>query len=210
MTSLDIDLFVDITCPWCFVGTRRLEQALASLGEPVDATIRHRPFLLVPSAPPEGLDLLAMLHERYGDFEPSRFFAPAEAAARESGIALDLSKQPRTYPTTAAHTLLRHADAHNSGGAVADALYSAYFLEAQNIGRPEVLVEIGAAHGVPREEAARVVEDEAELGLTRREAAQATAMGIHGVPYFVFGGRLALSGAQPLETMRKAIRQAVA
>lgn len=210
MTPLTIDAFIDIACPWCFIGTRRLDQALVSVEDVVRATVKHRPFLLVPSVPPEGIEVLTMLRERYGAFEPARFFAPAEAAARESGIPLDLMKQPRTYPTTAALALLRHADARGTGRALAAAFYSAYFLEALNIGDAKVLVQIAAAHGIPPEEAGHVVADDGELSITRREADEAIAMGIRGVPYFVFGGRLALSGAQPLDVYKKALSQAVA
>ena len=208
--TLAIDVFMDFICPWCFVGTRRLEQAIASLAEAVRPQVNHRPFLLVPSTPAEGIDVMTMLQERYGAFDPKRFFAPAEAAARDSGIPLTLRKQSRIYPTVAAHALMRRADRRGTGSALAAALYSAYFLEAQNIASPEVLVPMAVAHGIPEDEARGVLTDEDELATTTREADEALAMGIRGVPYFIFGGRLTLSGAQPLALFEKALSQSVA
>jgi predicted DsbA family dithiol-disulfide isomerase len=210
VTALAIDVFSDIVCPWCFIGTRRLDQAVGSLQEPADVTIRHRPFMLIPSTPAEGVDVLARLRERYGPIEPGRLFAPAEAAARESGIPLNLMKQPRAYSTVAAQTLLRHADERGVGPAVAAALYEAHFLEAKNVSLAEVLVEIAARHGFDRADAACLVRDEVELAITRREMAEATASGIRGVPHFVIGGRITLSGAQPLEVFRDALHDAIA
>jgi predicted DsbA family dithiol-disulfide isomerase len=203
-SALTIDLFLDIVCPWCFVGTRRLDLALASVGEP-DTEIVHRPFMLDPSAPPEGVDVRQMLRERYGAVDPGRLFGPVEAAARESGIPLDLTKQPRVYPTAAALTLLRLADQHGIGRLVAASLYSAYFLDGDDVSQLDVLVRIGTSHDISSDEVARVVRDEFELASTRRMADEATARGIRGVPYFIVGRRIAISGAQPVEVFRRAI-----
>jgi predicted DsbA family dithiol-disulfide isomerase len=209
--TLAIDVFADFVCPWCFIGTRRLEQAIAALDDAIrpKISITHRPFFLIPSTPVDGVEVLTMLRERYGAFDPKRFFAPAEAAARDSGIPLVLRKQPRIYPTLSAHVLMRLADRRGTGRALAAALYSAYFLEAQNIGSQEVLVSLAAAHGIAEDEALQVLRDDDEIANTRRDAEQALTMGIHGVPYFVFGGRLAFSGAQPLDLFKRALSQAV-
>ena len=102
-----VELYADIVCPWCFIGSARLDRVLAAwVGE---AEVIHRAFLLRPDAPAEGIDVPEMLRQRTGR-DPKQLFASAEAAARESGLALDLSKQPRMFPTARAHTLLRHAE----------------------------------------------------------------------------------------------------
>jgi len=210
MASLNIDLFTDVCCPWCFVGARRLEQALAEIGTSADVTIVHRPFLLFPATPPEGIDIAAMLRERYGAADARQMFAPAEAAARETGFALDLTKQPRAYSTVAAHTLIRHADARGIGRALADALYVAHFIDAKNVSQPDVLAGVSEAHGFTPAEARRIVEDEGELTITRQDAGRAGALGIRGVPHAVFNGRIALSGAQPLAAFRQAVSASLA
>ena len=198
-------IFADFICPWCFIGAERLDQAIASLDDAVRPEIVHRPFLLVPSMPPEGIDVGTRLRQRYGAFDPVRFFGPPEAAARESGIALTLSKQPRMYPTLAAHSLLRLADAQGVGAALAAKLYAAYFLDAQNISLPDILVPLARTCGIAEEDALRVTTGEAELAATRREADEAAALGIRGVPFFQFGLRSRLTGLQSVERLKREI-----
>jgi predicted DsbA family dithiol-disulfide isomerase len=208
LAPLIIDLFVDIVCPWCFVGNERLERVLASGDAGSRPTVvRHHAFFLDPSTPPEGKNVPEMLRRKYGA-DPKQLWARVEAEARKAGIDLDLSKQPNSYPTALAHTLVRHAGGRGTGRALVRDLYRSYFLEARNISDPAVLADVGVRHGFTREEAARIVADEAELDLTRGEAEDATASGIGGVPFFIFDGRLALSGAQPEEVLRTALARA--
>jgi len=208
MTTLSIDVISDIICPWCFIGTRRLEQALAPLAPKVSAKITYRPFLLDPSTPTEGTDLRARLRNKYG-VDPSTMFARVESAARASGIPLDFTKVTRTVSTIAAHTLLRHAIAKETQPALADALFSAYFLEGLDVGEIATLARIASAHGFSVDEATALLRDDAELARTREEAAGAAESGIQGVPFFVLDGRLAISGAQPVETFRAAVDEVV-
>ncbi|HYQ17899.1 MAG TPA: DsbA family protein, partial [Polyangiaceae bacterium] len=136
-------------------------------------------------------------------------WAKVEAAAADSGLALDLSLQPKMYPTGAAHTLLRHAHAKGSQLGLVSALFRAYFQQAQNIADENVLATLAADHGFTREEALELVSTPAELELTREEALGAAQGGIRGVPFFIFGGSLAVSGAQSVSVLSGAIRQAL-
>lgn len=207
-TSLAIDLFSDVVCPWCFIGATRLEQALAGMGAELQAEVCYHPFFLDPTVPQGGVSIPDMLRRKYG-VEPQQLWARAEAAARESGLELDLSLQPRIYPTSAAHTLLRHARARGTQAALAKAFFHAYFREAQNIGDETVLAGIAEQHGFSRSEALELASAPLELELTRQEATAAAQGGIRGVPFFIFGGRLAVSGAQPVNVLQGAIRQAL-
>ncbi len=209
MKQLDIDIVSDVICPWCFIGSRRLEQALAPPPEGVEVGVTYRPFLLDPSTPKEGADLRERLRAKYGA-DPEKMFASVEAAARSSGIPLDFSKVRRTPSTIAAHTLLRHAIDKGTQAALARALFEGYFLEGRDIGDADVLAAIAGAHGFEADEAIRIVRDEGELATTREEAGEAAANGVRGVPFFVLGGRLAVSGAQSVEVLRDAIGRAVA
>jgi predicted DsbA family dithiol-disulfide isomerase len=199
-----VDLFADIVCPWCLIGSRRLEQVL--LGAP-DVQLVYRPFFLMPDTPAEGVNVPAMLRAKYGR-DPRSMFDAVEAQARDSGIALDLTKQPMSYPTVKAHTLLRHALARGTQRRLATDLYNAYFLEAQNVADDGVLASIAAKRGFTADEARHLVRDPAELELTRAEADQAASRGIRGVPFFVFNSRLAVSGAQPVEVLKEALEEA--
>jgi predicted DsbA family dithiol-disulfide isomerase len=206
---LQIDLFADLVCPWCFVGSERLERVIAELAElkrPVVVT--HHPFLLDPNTPPEGDDVPARLRRKYG-VPPERLWARLEAEARKSDLELDLSKQRWSYPTARAHTLIRHAAAKGTQRALVRALYSAYFQDALNIHDTGVLAEVAAPHGFDADEVARLTTDENGLAEIREEARAAAAAGIDGVPFFVFGERLSVAGAQPESVLRAAIEQAI-
>jgi len=207
MRTLTIDVVSDVMCPWCFIGAKRLRDALAALPD-VQATVRHVPFLLDPTTPAGGVDLRARLQAKYGA-DPERMFDRVEAAARESGLALDFSRVRRTYPTAAAHTLLRHAAAKGTQRALLDALYDAYFLRGADVGDPAALADLAADHGFTREEALRLATDPGELEATRQEAAGVSAQGVTGVPFFIFDEKVAASGAQPVEVLRGAIEEAL-
>ena len=205
---LSIDLYADVVCPWCFVGSERLERVLA---EPslAGATVTYHPFMLDPATPPEGIDIPSMLQRKYG-VDPRQLWARLEEQARDAGITLDLSRQRRSYPTERAHTLIRHAHAKGTQRALVRALFRANFLDARDISDPAVLAEVASAHGFTAEETTRIVTDEAQLRLTRRAAEVAVANGIDGVPFFVFNQKLAVGGAQPESVLREAIAQAQA
>lgn len=207
MRTLTIDVVSDVMCPWCYIGARRLADALEGMPD-VQATVRHVPFLLDPSTPEGGTDLRERLQAKYR-MDPERMFGQVERAARESGIDLDFARVRRSFPTAAAHTLLRHAEAKGTQRALLQALYETYFLKGGDVGSPEALADIAAAHGFSRDEALRLATDPAELSRTRAEAAAVSAQGITGVPFFIFDDRLAASGAQPVEVLRRAITQAL-
>jgi predicted DsbA family dithiol-disulfide isomerase len=204
---LRIDLFADVVCPWCFVGHHRLERVLASSGR--IARITHHPFMLDPHTPPEGDDIPARLRRKYG-VAPEPLWTRLEAEARKSGLELDLSKQRLSYPTARAHTLIRHAEGKGTQGALVRDLYRANFIDARNIHDPDVLADVAAPHGFTTDEVLRLVTDDKELATTREVAQAAAATGIDGVPFFVFGERLAVAGAQPEAVLAGTIEQAVA
>lgn len=205
--TLSIDVVSDVVCPWCLIGTRRLEQALAALPD-VKATVVFRPFLLDPTASSGGGDLRDRLRKKYG-VDPEVMFLRVEAAAKDSGIPLDFAKVRRWASTLGAHTLLRHAIAKGTQPAFARALFDAYFLEGRDIGDVPTLASVAEAHGFTADEATALATDPAELDLTRAEAAAASRRGISGVPFVVLDGRLAVSGAQPVATFKAAIERAL-
>lgn len=207
-TTIAIDLFSDVVCPWCFIGATRLEQALAGMASELTAQLRYRPFFLEPNLPRSGISVADKLRKAYG-VEPKQLWSRAEAMARESGLALDLSRQPLMYPSDAAHTLLRHAHAKGTQPALAMALFHAYFQQAKNIADETVLADIAQEHGFNHAEARELASAQAELELTREEARAAAQGGIRGVPFFVFDGRLALSGAQSVSVLQATLRQAL-
>lgn len=199
----EIDVFSDFVCPWCLIGTHRLERVLDDLGMVATTRIKYRPFMLDPNTPPEGKNIPEELRRKYGR-DPAPMFARVEAEARASGIRLDLAKQPLMLPTAAAHALMQHTPVERQH-ALAKDLFAAYFLEGRDISSPSVLAEVAVAHGHPVDAVERWVTDADELAAARREAEQAARMGIQGAPFFVLDGKLAISGAQPEDVFRRAL-----
>lgn len=204
---LRIDLWTDTVCPWCLIGSARLDKAVADLGAGFDVEIVNHPFYLDPNTPPEGYDVAEMLRSKYGR-DPKEIWARAEAEAKVSGIALDLSKQPRTFRTQKVHTLVRLAQPKGTQHALANAIAWAYFIEHRPVNEDEVLAEIAGQHGYARDEALQVMRDPDAVGETHDLAVAAAQQGIQGVPFFVFDNRFAVSGSQPQEVFERALRVA--
>ena len=201
--SIKVDLFTDTVCPWCLVGAARLDQAIAALPADVEVSVENHPFYLDPNAPDEGVVVADMLRQKYGR-EPAEMWERVENEARKSGIDLDLSQQPRAYPTRKGHTLVRLAKVKGTQHALANAIAWAYFMDHKQINDDDVLADIAVQHGYAREEALQVMADSEALGETHDLAMAAAQQGIQGVPFFVFDGKFALSGCQPQEMFGRA------
>lgn len=206
--SIKIDVVADIVCPWCLVGIRRLDNALARLGPEVDVEIERHPFLLDPDVPVEGDELVSYLTEKFGR-PPHATWQRLESEALASGLHLEMTRQTRRYPTVDAHTLIRHAREKGTQHAFANDLAAAYFIEARNTADPEVLVEVAGRHGFGAKETRELLADEEAAALTRAQASAVAAQGIGGVPFFIFDNRLALSGCQPEEIFDRALAAAL-
>lgn len=205
--SIRIDLFTDIVCPWCLIGTARLDQALAGLDEDVRVEIFHHPFILDPTTPEGGQNTRERHKDKYsGDVEAME--ARVEAAARDAGVSLDMKVQPMSYPTVKPHTLIRAAAPEHQYG-LAKAFAAAYFLEGKNITDEAILADVAVEHGFDRAEAVALVNDQEELETTKALAVSASQQGINGVPFFIFNNQFAISGGQPPEVFARAFRVAL-
>lgn len=201
-------MFTDVVCPWCIVGSARLDAAIAALPDDVDVVVENHPFYLDPNTPAKGVVVADMLREKYGR-NPEEMWAHVEGEARKAGVELDLSKQPRMFPTKKAHTITRLAKPLGNQHELANAIANAYFLEHRQINDDNVLADIAAEFGFDRGDAIDAMNDENELAITGKLATDAAAQGIRGVPFFVFGEKYALSGAQPPEVFERALAQAI-
>lgn len=210
-SGLVVNLVVDFVCPWCFIGSTRLDQALEAIAKETtlpEVRVVHQPFLLDPSTPTEGRDLRAHLASKYGG-DPKSMFARVEGVAKETGIDLDFSKIERMSSTIKAHTLTQHALEKGTQRAFVKDVYEGYFLRGEDIGSDAVLLAIAARHGFAEDEARTLLADEKENAETRAEARAAADQGISGVPFFVFDGRFAVSGAQGVPVLLEALRRSV-
>ncbi len=196
---LRIDLFSDVVCPWCFIGKRRLERAMAARPDtPVE--IRWRAFQLNPDMPPGGMPRRHYLAAKFGGPERARRVYEAIGRAGASvGLDFAFDRIERAPNTADAHRLVRWAGEEGAADALVERLFRAYFLEGSDIGARDALLAAAAACGLDAEEAGRRL----ETGEGAREVAEENRLaqrnGITGVPFFVFNRRYAVSGAQEPE-----------
>lgn len=209
MQKLRIDVWSDIVCPWCAIGKRRLEAALALFPHRDSVEVVWRAFELDPKAPRvrEG-DHATRIAAKYGltkDDAEARIRHISELAAKE-GLDFQLERS-RSGNTFDAHRLLVLAAARGVQDAVKERLFRAYLTEGEAIGEPEVLVRLAAEAGLDAEEARSVLATDRYASEVREEEAAAGTIGIRGVPFFLFDGALAVSGAQPSEVILRALEQ---
>ena len=204
---MQIDLSLDTVCPWCRIGKRNLERAIAAWeGEPVD--VRYRPFLLDPELPDEGEPFLPYFRERKGIDDPWPMFDRVAATGAAAGLDFHFDRVERYPNTLRSHALLALAPADRQS-ALLDRIQRAYFEEGRDIGDAATLVDLAAEVGLDRAETFAALERDDVLNDARAAAETARRFGIQGVPFFVIDGRLAVSGAQPPERLLSAMRQAM-
>ena len=210
---LTIDIVSDVVCPWCYIGKRKLEAALA-LPEAAalpKVEVRWHPFQLNPELAKEGVSRKQYLEDKFGGPErAAEIYQRVRAAGKAAGLDLNIdgiSLQPNTL---AAHALIAFAQQQGAGSEVKERLLKAYFVENRFIGEVDVLAEIAAEAGLDRAAARAWISDPARLQAVADADAQARGMGISGVPFFIFNQKLAVSGAQDPATLLDAMQQALA
>ncbi len=212
MSALHLTVVSDAICPWCWIGKRRLDQALAILAEHEPGLafeVSFFPFMLNPDMPKEGVDRASYRAAKFGSLERSRELdARVAAAGAECGLEFRHDLMLRTPNTTNAHRLARFAAEQDRQRPVIEAMFRAYFNEGRDIGDVTVLAELGAAQGMDHDATlARLGSDEAAEEV-RAQAASASRAGITGVPSFVLNRHFLFSGAQPAETIADALLSA--
>jgi len=199
-----IEVYSDVVCPWCYIGKRRLEAALSAAGID-DADVHWRAFQLNPDLPPEGVDRRQYLETKFGGPEgAARIHDRVREAGRNVGIDFrfeDIARSPNTFD---AHRLLRLAVLQSKQGELKENLLEAYFLKGRDLGDPRVLAEIAGETGITGDVRAWLDSD-AEAEGVRQDIADAARLQITGVPFFIFGGRYAIAGAQPTEIFAQAL-----
>jgi predicted DsbA family dithiol-disulfide isomerase len=196
-----IEIVSDVICPWCYIGKRRLEKALALHGGEIE--LRWLPFQLNPDMPREGMARADYRQRKFGSIERGRQLdARVAAEGQGEGIAFAFERIARTPNTLAAHQLIEIAQQEGKGNEVVDALFRAYFEEARDIGADEVLAEIAARCAVAGWPGAADEKHVAALEASMR------GLGISAVPTFIFERKLGVSGAHPPESLAAAMREA--
>ena len=193
---MQIDIISDTICPWCYIGKRRLERALAQREE-LEVEITWRPFQLNPEMPAGGLDREAYLNAKFGGAQRAeQIYAAIREAGDGEGIDFAFDKIARTPNTIDSHRLLHWAGQAGLQDAVVEVLFQRYFEEGADIGDREVLVAIAAQAGMDGDEVRARFERGDDLELVAAQDTNARQRGVAGVPYFIIAGKYAVSGAQ--------------
>ncbi len=212
LPTLKIDFVSDVSCPWCVIGLKALEQAADRLKDQVVLDLHFQPFELNPQMGPEGQDIAEHLHEKYGA-SPEQSQRNREAiAARgaELGFTFRMDQRSRIYNTFDAHRLLHWAAEKGLQAPLKHALFKAYFTDGQNPGSHEVLADLAAQVGLDADEARALLASDRYAAPVREREQFYLHHGIHSVPAVVINERHLIQGGQPVEVFEQALRQIAA
>ena len=204
---ISIDVVSDVICPWCFLGKRRLDKALALIPD-VKAEIIFRPFFLDPTIPPEGLDRREYMAAKFGEERLKTIHDPLIKAGKEDGVPYHFDKITRTPNTMDAHRLLRWAMVEGKQPDIAGALFMAYWSEGRDVGDHQVLADIAESHGMNHEAVLKALASEQDKAEVLAETTQAQKMGVTGVPTYIINRKYGVVGAQSAELLAEQIRKA--
>lgn len=208
-SPLTIDVFSDVVCPWCFIGKRRLEKAIA-LRPAMPVEVRYRPYFLNPWVPREGMSRVDYLTTKFGS--PERYekiaLRVAQAAANE-GLTYNIGALARQPNTLDCHRLILWAGSIGKAAQVKQRLMEIYFSEGGDLSDRDVLVQAASDCGLDPVEVRNLLASDADVAAVERAAKSAQEAGIDGVPFYVFGNVLAVSGAQAPDYLAGAIERAV-
>lgn len=204
-----IDVYADIVCPWCYVGERRLEQALAQRPQ-LKVERRWQPFQLNPAMPAAGLDWADFARRKFGGIERAQAaFAQVAAAGAPDGITFAFDRVASAPNTVDAHRLILFARQHGREWELAEALFAAYFSHGRNLNDPEQLVMLATSAGLDQDAVRDLLASDAGVAEVAASQLAAEQQRIQGVPFYIFDGRYAISGAQPVSVFVRALDQIV-
>ena len=203
-----IDIWSDVVCPWCYLGKRRLEKALASFEGRGDVTIAHRSFQLDPTRPTgETTSRRTMLMSKYRLTEDRvrEMDHNMETMAAAEGLEYHLTEKGQSGNTLDAHRVVHLAASHGREDQMLERLYKAYFTEQRSVFDVESLVSLAVEEGLDATEVREALESDRYVDAIRRDLEEARMLGVTGVPFFVIDGRYGISGAQATEVFTRAL-----
>ncbi|GAA2185564.1 DsbA family oxidoreductase [Micromonospora lupini] len=202
---MEIEIYADVVCPWCYLGKRRLDEAIARYDGEV--TVRYRPFQLDPSPVSEPRPVIDALAEKFGGPERARqMVARVVQAAAGDGLRLDYDRAVAAN-TFDAHRLVAYATEHGRTAEMVEALYQAHFTEGVDLGSREALAAVAGGIGLDAADARQFLDSDERTAELAADLAAARDLGITSVPTFVLAGKYAVSGAQETETLLAALAE---
>lgn len=204
---LQIDIVSDVVCPWCYIGKKRIEDALA-LANDVPVHVNWRPFFLNPWVPREGISRDEYLTQKFGSVEAYKGIAGrVVAAAAEEGLEYNSDRVKRQPNTIDSHRLIHWAEADGKSAQMKQRLMELYFRDGGDLTSTDVLVQAAADVGMDADSVRKRLATDEDVERISAQAQEASEKGISGVPTYVFAQKYAVSGAQPAEQLARAIRQ---
>ncbi|MBT3372638.1 MAG: DsbA family oxidoreductase [Rhodospirillaceae bacterium] len=193
---IHVDIISDTVCPWCYIGKRRFEQAVA-LRPNYEFQTGWRPFQLNPEMPPAGMARQDYLSSKFGGVDRAdRIYEAVSTAGEDVGLTFNFQSIPRQPNTFDSHRLVRWSESADVQDAVVEALFKQYFIDDVDVGDRETLVKIAASCGMDGDLVRDLFDRDADRDLVMAEEGVARRMGINGVPCFVVDHKFAISGAQ--------------
>ena len=208
---MHIDIWSDVVCPWCYLGKRRLEKALASFEGRGDVTIAHRSFQLDPTRPRgETTSRRTMLMSKYRLTEDRvrEMDHNMETMAAAEGLEYHLTEKGQSGNTLDAHRVVHLAASHGREDQMLERLYKAYFTEQRSVFDVESLVSLAVEEGLDATEVREALESDRYVDAVSRDLEEARMLGVTGVPFFVIDGRYSISGAQATDVFTRALAMA--
>lgn len=196
-----LNVIFDTVCPWCYIGKRRLERALA-LRPKLSVSIQWHPFLLNPDMPPSGIDRTAYLIKKFGsEARVRRIFGAIGEAGQSVEIDFAFDRIRRTPNSIPSHKLIRYASHRIAADSLVEDIFEAYFVKGADIGQVDILLDLAARHGLNLDALQEYLESETDADVVYEENARAHRLGINGVPAYNFNGGMVISGAQEPEVL---------
>jgi predicted DsbA family dithiol-disulfide isomerase len=205
--AIKVDIWSDVQCPWCYIGKRKFEAAVAQFPGEVD--IEYHSFELAPDTPVDfdGTPKDYLAHRRgVSPEQADQMLERVTGIAASVGLAYDYDHVHQTN-TIKAHELLHYAKSQGRQFDMKERLLKAYFVDGRHVGRIEDLADLAAEIGLDRADVVRVLTEERYLPDVKADVAQAEAYGIHGVPFFVFDEKYGVSGAQDAATFANVLEE---
>jgi predicted DsbA family dithiol-disulfide isomerase len=205
--SVHVEVVSDVVCPWCYIGKHRLEAAIALVPD-IDVEVNWRPYFLNPWVPREGIDRQTYLETKFGSVE--RYSAIAErvaAAAAMEGLVYDAEKMTRQPNTLDCHRLILWSRGVTDPGRMKQRLMELYFAEGGDLSDPKALIQAAVDCGMDGDLVRRLLASDADVDRIENEAESAKEAGIDGVPCFIFGGGMIVTGAQSPDYLANAIQR---
>jgi len=207
--NLTVDVISDVICPWCYIGKRRLEKAIAAVEGQYEIQVQWHPFQLNPRMPKEGISRREYRTRKFGSWQRSlELDAKVIAVGESEGIHFDFDKTERTPNTVDAHRLIWLAGQNDCQDAVVEALFRAYFTEGQVIGNRQTLIDVAAEAGLDRQASEEVLSGDEGMDVIANATEMSQQHGVTGVPFFIIDHAITLSGAQAPETFLDGFKQA--